>query len=173
MKKNNKGFILLETLVVSTFIISTLVFLYVQFINLKKNYDTSFRYNTIPGLYKAKTIDKFIKENYGYGKFIDDISSSKNEFIEIYNSDDKCNFNYFSNNISFCESLHEKLEIKTVLISSNNINKLKEYLKDNNKYSNELYLYIKNETIKNDNTYSLIVEYNDNSFASLDIGISN
>ena len=44
MKKRNKGFILLETLVVSTFIITLLIYLYVQFSNLKKSYDISFRY---------------------------------------------------------------------------------------------------------------------------------
>ena len=69
MKKRNKGFMLIETLVVSTFIISTLIYLYVQFTNLKKSYDISFRYDTIPGLYSAKEIDKFINNNYGYADF--------------------------------------------------------------------------------------------------------
>ena len=78
MKKRNKGFILLETLVVSTFIITVLIYLYIQFTNLKKSYDISFRYDTISGLYGAKEIDKFINNNYGYTDFLEKIESEKN-----------------------------------------------------------------------------------------------
>ena len=53
-KNNNKGFMLLETMIVSAFIITTLTFLYVQFSNLKKSYEESFKYDSIPELYKAK-----------------------------------------------------------------------------------------------------------------------
>ena len=54
MKKNNKGFTILETLITSTLIISTLVFLYVQFSNLKQNYQESFEFNTVRGIHKSK-----------------------------------------------------------------------------------------------------------------------
>ena len=63
MKKNNKGFTILETLITSTLIISTLVFLYVQFSNLKKNYQESFEFNTVRGIHKAKELAKFYKNN--------------------------------------------------------------------------------------------------------------
>ena len=53
MKKNEKGFVLLETLIVTTFVVSTLIFLYTQFSNIKTSYDASFRYNTVEGLYDA------------------------------------------------------------------------------------------------------------------------
>lgn len=61
MKKNNKGFTMLETLITSTLIISTLVFLYVQFNNLKRNYDDSFKFNTVEGIHKAKQLTKYYK----------------------------------------------------------------------------------------------------------------
>lgn len=63
MKKNNKGFTILETLITSTLIISTLVFLYVQFSNLKQNYQESFEFNTVRGIHKAKELAKFYKNN--------------------------------------------------------------------------------------------------------------
>ena len=44
MKKNNRGFTLVETLVVSSFIVGILVFLFAQFSKLKKSYDASFEY---------------------------------------------------------------------------------------------------------------------------------
>lgn len=57
---NKKGFMLLETLVVSTFILGILIFLFIQLSTIKRAYDTSFRYNTITGLYHAKEFSKFL-----------------------------------------------------------------------------------------------------------------
>ena len=169
MKKRNKGFILIETLVVSTFIISTLVYLYIQFVNLKKSYDTSFRYDTISGLYSAKEIDQFINENYGYSDFIDNDDFIENKYIELINKN-KCDYLYFSDNINYCEQLVNKLNIKTVLLSSTDLTKLKEKLKNNNPYSNEFYHYIKKMNLKDiKNSYILIIEYNDNTFSYLKI----
>lgn len=169
MKKRNKGFMLIETLVVSTFIISTLIYLYVQFTNLKKSYDISFRYDTITGIYSAKEIDKFINNNYGYADFLEEIDSSSDKYIELIN-DNKCNLSYFSKNINYCEKLISNLNIKTVLLSSTNIDNLKEKLKTNNPYSNNLYLYIKNLNLKNiENYYILITEFNDNTFSYVKI----
>lgn len=59
MKKNSNGFTILETLITSTLVISTLVFLYVQFNNLERNYDDSFRFNTVNGIHKAKELSKY------------------------------------------------------------------------------------------------------------------
>lgn len=169
MKKRNKGFMLIETLVVSTFIITVLIYLYIQFVNLKKSYDISFRYDTIPGLYSAKEIDKFINNNYGYADFLDEIDSNDNKYIKLINKN-KCDFLYFFGNINYCEKLVSNLNIKTVLLASTDISKLKEKLKTDNPYSNELYLYVKNMNLSNvENSYILIVEYNDNTFAYVKI----
>lgn len=167
MKKRNKGFMLIETLVVSTFIITVLIYLYIQFTNLKKSYDISFRYDTISGLYGAKEIDKFVNNNYGYTDFFDEIESNENKYVEIINKN-KCDFLYFSDNINYCEKLISNLNIKTVLITSSDLTNLKQTLKEKNPYSNNLYLYIKGINLKQKNdTYVMIVEYNDNTFANI------
>lgn len=168
MKKKNKGFLLLETIMVSTFIISTLVYLYVQFINLKKNYDISFRYDTITGLYNLKEIDKFISTNYGYIDLIEDVDSSTHHYIEIYN-DDEINLSYFSSNSVYLKDLIHLMNAKTIIFYKNS-NELKNVLKDSNIYSNELYLYIlKQNVVENNDYYTLLVEYNDNTFASINV----
>ena len=46
MKKNNRGFTLVETLVVSAFIVGILIFLFSQFSRLKSSYEASFEYYT-------------------------------------------------------------------------------------------------------------------------------
>lgn len=63
MKKNNKGFTMLETLVASTLIVSTLVFLYIQFNNLVTGYDESFQFNTVQGIHHAKQLVKYYQTN--------------------------------------------------------------------------------------------------------------
>lgn len=168
MKKRNKGFILIETLIVSTFVISTLVYLYVQFASLKKSYDVSFRYDTINGLYNAREFDKFINNNYGYSDFFIDIEKDNNNYIELVNNS-TYNLLYFSNNNDYINKLIKNLNIKTVLLSSSNL-KIKDALKENNPYSNNLYLYIKNINTKNlDDSYILITEFNDNTFSYVKI----
>ena len=62
MQKNNKGFILVETLLVSVFILTTLVFLFVQFRSIKKGFDDIFKYNTVTGMYAACNFSTYIKE---------------------------------------------------------------------------------------------------------------
>ena len=48
--KKNRGYVLFETLVVSTVILGTLVFLYIQLSSIKSSYNTSFKYNTVSAL---------------------------------------------------------------------------------------------------------------------------
>lgn len=84
MKKNSNGFTILETLITSTLVISTLVFLYVQFNNLERNYDDSFRFNTVNGIHKAKELSKYYQINSdkkcAYG-----VSICLNESNDVYN----------------------------------------------------------------------------------------
>ena len=84
MKKNSNGFTILETLITSTLVISTLVFLYVQFNNLERNYDDSFRFNTVNGIHKAKELSKYYQINpdkkCAYG-----VSICLNESNDVYN----------------------------------------------------------------------------------------
>lgn len=165
-KNNNKGFMLLETMVVSAFIITTLIFLYVQFSNLKKSYDESFKYDTIPELFKTKEIDKFINNNYGYADLINDVKENEDNFIELYNN--SCNMSYFSKYNSYCNRLMNDMDVKTILLVSTDLSKLINKLKTNNKYSNGLYLYTKKiNQSTNNNSYSLIVEFNDKKYTNL------
>lgn len=87
MKKNSNGFTILETLITSTLVISTLVFLYVQFNNLERNYDDSFRFNTVNGIHKAKELSKYYQANpdkkCAYGVSI--CLNANNEVYDILN----------------------------------------------------------------------------------------
>ena len=163
-KNNNKGFMLLETLVVSAFVITILIYLYVQFVNLKNSYDESFKYDTIQNIYSLKQVDQFINKNYGYGDF-KDILVNEN-YIELYK--DKCEMEYFSNNNSYCNKLMSNLNMKTLLITNNRLEDIKSQFKTNNPYSRGLYNYIKSiDRNMASKSYLLIAEFKDNTYGYL------
>ena len=63
MKKNrNKGFMLIETLLVSTFVLGAMTYIIMQFSALKRSYDNSFKYNTVVGLYGIQSLDEYAKK---------------------------------------------------------------------------------------------------------------
>lgn len=166
MKKiNSKGFLLLETLVVTTFVVAVLTYLYIQYINLKKNYNKSFTYNTVPGLIHAKEVDKYLNENLVYMYATNDLSSSQEKYIELA-SNNTCNLSYFSGNLSYCNSLINKMDIKTILLLPTSLTTPLNNIKSH--YSDEFYNYIKSIKVKNDNTkYILAFEYKDKTFANI------
>jgi len=76
MKKNQKnGFMLIETLLVSTFVLGVLTYLFAQFSALKRNYDDNFKYNTVPALYGIKNMNQYITRYNGYNTLISNINS--------------------------------------------------------------------------------------------------
>lgn len=164
MKKNNKGFMLLETLVVSTFILGTLIFLYIQFSAVKRTYDVSFRYNTIPGLYNAKTLSSYLSE-YGYSSIDSKLSESTNGYVNITS----CIYSG-----TLCNKIIENIDAKTVLYVGNNISVLKNNLStsnyDTNIFNEEFKKYILQlNTTEANGKNRLIIEYNDNTFATVSI----
>lgn len=166
MKKNNRGFTLVETLVVSSFIVGILIFLFAQFSKLKKNYDASFEYNTVPALYKAKNINRYVSSS-GNDLLVSEIEKSENGFIDITD----CPMDYLEK-IDYCSQLFSDLGVVTVLVTKESTFKtgLQEYLKVNNTtYHEKLYQFVKNLSINNENYdgYRFIVEFEDDHFASV------
>ncbi len=155
-KNNNKGFMMLETLVVSVFVITILTYLYIQFINLKSNYSVSFKYDTINDLYKSQEIDEYISTNVGYKKLI-----TSND-MEIY-FNNKCNLSYFSSTQDYCNELMDKLEVTTSLL----IKPTTDIDGINDKYGKELKKYIKAIAGNNTNNYYIITEFEDETFSSI------
>lgn len=160
--KNKKGFTLVEVLVVSIFIITTLVFLFTQFINLKKSYDNILVYNTVDGLYGTKNINDYLNTS---NLMMKDIINTvdKNDYIDI--SDCSKSPLIYEN---FCNSLYNSLDVKKVIVTHEDLVEFKKVLKNNNDYSDNLKQYINKTTVKGfENSYRLIVEYNNNNISSI------
>ena len=62
-RMNNKGFLLAESLIVSTFVLTVLIFLFVQFKNLMVNHKQSYTYNSVENIYDLGSMADYFKNN--------------------------------------------------------------------------------------------------------------
>lgn len=147
-----KGFALLETLIVITFLVVSLLLLYGTFSNMLSNSKKNILYDNASNIYKAY----YVKEYLSLGSLP---NIETNDIKEI-----TCN----EVNISGCTTLLNELEITKLYIA--NIN-LKDYNKE--KYTSNLNNYLDTLSNKSNNKYRLILEFNNEdilAFASIEIG---
>lgn len=166
-KMNNRGFLLAESLVVSTFVLTILVLLFVQFRGLFNNYEDSYNYNTVEGIYNLNTMKKYLMNNQT-NKLSEKISSNGYALVV---SDGSCQTNLDLTGLNYCDELVSGMHLKTLLYTSSNISSLttsnslftesfKDFLKRIENVSN------KNRLIGQftDGTYATIV-FNESDFA--------
>ena len=163
--KKNSGFVLFETLVVSTLILGTLIFLFIQISTIKNSYYISFRYNTIPGLYNANVMASFLSTD-GYNEMKTEIDESTYGFIDITNC-------VHSSDTDLCDEIVKDMKAKTIILAQNDISTLKNNL-NQTELSTNLKKFIKRlPSTKSDERYRLIVEYNDDTFATISVKEDN
>ena len=158
-KMNNRGFMLVETLIVATFLVTTLMFIYIQFNNITRTYDTSFKYNTVNGMYIAKNMINYIN-NDGIDKLKDALSSDV-YYIDITS----CSSTYFSES-EYCDILMDSANIKTILFTNENLTILKSNTAGLEQKLIDYINYINFEQIDG---YRIIIEFKDETYASLKI----
>lgn len=159
MKKNENGFMLVEFLVVCIFVLGTLIFLTVQFNNINKSYNRSFKYDTVSNIYMTKNVRGMIL-NDGYDNLKGALAT--NDFINFTD----CSVAYF-NSRPYCQALLSHSNIKTALFVFHDLSKLKnskEYLN----LSGGFKTYI-NTLKSSENGYKILLEFNDNTYSSLDV----
>ncbi|MDD3392801.1 MAG: hypothetical protein PHE54_04605 [Bacilli bacterium] len=163
MKKVQKnGFMLAETLIVSVFVLTTLVVIYAQFRMINSSYSYTFKYNTVNNIYLTDELRSYLNEDIT-SDLLNDLESVDEKFIEI----SYCQSKYI-NNTNYCNNLFDILEINQVLITKDDLTNLKEALKTTRYLDEKMISFI--DTIKYDgldNTYRIIVSYQDGTYASL------
>ena len=157
--KKNAGFMLFETLIVSTLVLGTLVFLYVQLTNIRKSYYISFKYNTIEGLYHANNIAKHL-EKTGYQAIKDNLAD--NNYLDITN----CVYS-----TSLCNIIVENENIKQVLFVNKDISSLKNDLDNINLDKNFKKFIKKTPALKKNCDYRLLVAFNNDTYATVGVGV--
>lgn len=151
---------LIETLLVSTFVLGVLTYLFLQFSALKRSYDDNFKYNTVPALYGIKNINQYIAKQNGYAVLQATISESGYTTLDCT-----------SINGNTCTKLLSDLNTEVIYFVKDNIFK-------NNinptfivfETDDELYYFAKKINFGDEDTnYHLIVKYKDGTFATMSI----
>lgn len=161
MKKlNNEGFMLAETLIVTTFVAGILIFLFIQFTNLGKAYDDSYIYNTPEGLYALEDIKEYIESDPDLLLYID-------ENIAISKYIDLTDCSLFTNK-EYCTNLFNLENIDKVFITTNNFDK--EYITG---YNEDFNIFINKIVNEGSEKYRLVASFKNGMFATLRLGDSD
>jgi len=171
MKKiNNKGFLLVETLIVATFCLTVLVILFLQFKNLVITYNNSYKYNTVEDIYNLNTLKRYLTQNSfslsasssPYYVLITDTDSLNNRTIC------KSNYNILENGVSknnnYCDELITAGGFKTVIYTSSNLTNLKSNMPN---FSEGFKNFINQLNNDNSKANRLIAEFNNETYASI------
>ena len=156
MKKNNLGFVLAETLIVSTVVLTTLVIIYTQFRKVQSSYTQTFKYNSVDTLYRIVNIKNYIKtEEYNNLKLALDVEN----YIEL----SSCHVSYFTE-LSYCRSLFEKLDVKRAIFAKGNLFDLKSNM---NNFEQGIRNFIDQTKDNSGDFFYIIVEFNNDLYGSL------
>lgn len=161
MKKlKSRGFMLAETLIVTTFVAGILIFLFIQFTNLGKAYDDSYIYNTPEGLYALEDIKAYINTDSDLLLYIEENIESE-KYIDLTD----CNL---FNNENYCMNLFNLENIDKVFITTNTFNK--EYLEG---YNEDFNIFISQINGEGSEKYRLVASFENGMFATLRLGDSD
>lgn len=178
MIKNNKGFMMVEVIIVSTIIVTILITLYTSFFKLFILYTNRSRYYNIDGVYAIKEITNYLIIDNRLNNILSSLSSDSDSIFLI--NDSECN-SILPSDDEFCEQLQNLYQINNLVITKkdnilyndgtsltylgrNDLN-INETFKDYLKY---LYKYYSNN---DEYDYLIILEYN--SASSNNLNYSN
>ena len=127
--KNNKGFLLAESLVVSTFVLTVLIFLFVQYQNLMTTYKNNTNYNNPEAIYNLGSVGQYLNAD---ASRLTSLSNSlgSNAYIRVYDkSSGGCNVNLGLG--TFCDTIFNAAGAKKVIYVGSDLTSLKNYIKNN------------------------------------------
>jgi len=168
MKNNNKGFSLIETLIVSTFVVSSLIYLYTQINAVKTNYDISFKYNTVVDLYSTNLIGDYLNRS-GYTTIINGLSDGVFKYYNI-----TTNTYIDSGSSEYYNDLISKINVTKVIFTTEDVTDLIDYLEseevtteDAELIDGELIKFMKRIDNDGASLYRIITEFSDGTYATI------
>lgn len=166
MKKlNNLAFMLTETLIVSTFVTSALLYMFIQFKQTYQNYQRTFSYNTVNSLYATNQIKKYILD-VDFNNIKNRLDDENSQYINVTG----CADDLFLEP-TYCNKLFTDLNVKDVYFTLEDITNLKDQFKLDYNVDAKTITFLDYITYdKNNNGYRLIVHFKDNTHATLKLG---
>lgn len=150
---NRRGFALVETLIVSAFVMGIFTLLYTNYYPLIGEYEKRENYDNIDMVYKTDAIKKFINKNR---------KSSTSELEPLYYQNSS-NFCKLWNNPDQCTEMWKVLKVKSILLTQYTIKNQKNSIKNKANISNGLKEYVEYLPDYSTNKYNykgrIIVEY--------------
>ena len=157
-KLNTKGFMLVETLIVTSFVAGVLIFLFVQFSTLEQKYETTYKYNNVEDLYSLKNIKNYLESDT---TFIASLSSlTESSYLDITDCSNE-NLTYQK----YCIKLFELENIERIYIVLNEFDKA---MFDNK--TSEFKDFINRVNKKGNQKYRIIAKFNNSTYATIRIG---
>lgn len=158
MKKiKNQGFMLAETLIVTSFVAGVLIFLFIQISTLGKKYQDSYSYNTVEDLYALEDIANYIEsDTVAYTYIEENINDSYMDITDcsIFLSKD------------YCTKLFQLENVDKVLVSVNDVD-----INDYKNYSDEEFLnFISKISKEGKEKYRLIASFKNSTYATIRFG---
>lgn len=157
MKKNNKGFVLVETLVVTVFVMAVFSVIYVNFYPLIGEYERREVYDDVDSVYGAFWMKRFIQgSDYSITKFQADVTGPLK--YHIFSCSE------LTSNQGLCENLRKKLHVKYVYITAYNLAQFKTAAATSTSFSDGFKSYVeylpeyKVASLNNAN-YRVLVEF--------------
>ena len=127
--KNNRGFLLAESLVVSTFVLTVLIFLFVQYQNLMTTYKNNTDYNNPEAIYNLGSFGQYLNADPSRLTSLSN-SLGSNAYIRVYDkSSGGCNVNLGLG--TFCDTIFNAAGAKKVIYVGSDLTNLKNYIKNN------------------------------------------
>lgn len=120
MKKNNKGFVLVETLVVTVFVAAVFSVIYLNFYPLVGEYERREFYDDLDSKYGTYWIKVFLQDkNYDFSSTTIFLNSRGYNFFEGEDGSSFCgNFPLNSDDMSFCTTMWQRLHVNKVIVTN-------------------------------------------------------
>lgn len=164
MKKScNKGFMLVETLIASTFLTTILIILFVQFSQVTNSYDSTFKYNTVNGMYATNNLRLYILAD-GFNVIRTRINAAGAPFY-IDLTECPTNDNYVTK-VNYCRKLLDSLKVEKLIVTKDNLTELKANMGSD--ISQEMKDFINILGTENEaGALRVIVQFTDDTYASI------
>lgn len=159
MRKNKKGFVITEVLIISTVVMGLLIFMYAQFKNINRNYQYSFKYDTVQSMYLTNNIVNYINDG-SYDLLVENLNNSGIGYLDITS----CSVYDFTTS-NYCQILFEKSNVEQILFTKEDLIELKTNMYNLEESMKEYIKNIKTSNLQND--YRIIVKYKDQTFATM------
>ena len=168
---NKKGFVLVETIVTSVFVLGLFVFIFANILPLIGDYDRIRDYDTIESVYDAHMIRKMILKSDST-RINNLVTFPSGQDYYIFNDDDIC---MYLSNKNYCIKLlsRDYLDVRKIIVTKFVTTSIKEKASTFDRATAEYLKYIPKYDNAAMQAYScqrrLIIEFNDGRFANIEL----